>query len=904
MVGFVVIVARRSPKRRGSIGSGGAHEQQQISGGKRVTMQPSELLSKYKITLGSYQPGRYYTTCPQCSAKRNKAHLASKCLGVTIDVDGSARWGCNHCAWTGPEKGNGGAGKPNGAALTAYEYRDAAGVLRFRKVRNRPGREPRFWLEQPNDKGGWIKGTKGVDTTLLYRIDEVAAAIKQGQPILCVEGERDVDNLWRLGLAATCNAHGASEPGKRPKWTAAHSKQLAGADIVVLNDNDAAGYEHADTTCKLSVGIAKRVRRLDLKLHWPDIPKGGDISDWLALGHTREELDALIAAAPDYVCSEQQERPASEPNPAADEAELERLAKLKPFDYEKQRKIAAKALGCRSALLDKLIAAKRAELGLDARDGKQGHAITFDEPEPWGEPVDGAKLLDGIADAIRSHVVMSDEARDRAALFAMHTYLTDASLISPRLAIQSPTKRCGKTTLLDTLARLVARPLPAANTTAAVVFRVIEGHQPTLMVDEADSFLRDNEELRGVLNAGHRKGGTVLRNVGDDHEPRAFSVYGAVAIALIGELPGTLADRAVTVLLKRRLSTEAIEPFRLDRTERLDALARQAARWANDNRERIRDADPEMPDGVFNRDADNWRPLLAIAEAAGGHWPERARKAAAEGLQSEAEGSRLEMLLADIQTVFGTSDHLDRIASVDLIARLVENPDRPWAEYSRGKPITAAKLGRLLKPLGITAQVLRVEDGTARGYYRHQFEDAFTRFISEKGAFKVSQRNKRDEQGTSGTFQSVTDEPLLHFEKAEKPNNDGLCYVVTVSEGENAKTTLDRVALNLLARRFNAIGYDNTRPDEIAALKDAEADLRRELARLLPADRVQTAYLRVWWRAVDLRAQDDQKDQGASIPFMITRAMKEQLLNFGWSPDEIAQFTPERAHEILRAAAC
>ena len=103
-------------------------------------------------------------------------------------------------------------------------------------------------------------------------------AIAEGRIVACVEGEKDADNLWRIGIAATCNAHGASEPGKKPKWTKAHSEQLAGADLVVFNDNDAAGHEHADATCKLSLGIAKRVRRLDLATHWPGIPKGGDVS--------------------------------------------------------------------------------------------------------------------------------------------------------------------------------------------------------------------------------------------------------------------------------------------------------------------------------------------------------------------------------------------------------------------------------------------------------------------------------------------------------------------------------------------------------------------------------------------------------------------------------------------------
>jgi hypothetical protein len=229
-------------------------------------------------------------------------------------------------------------------------------------------------------------------------------------------------------------------------------------------------------------------------------------------------------------------------------------------------------------MLDRLVNLKRAELGLDGDDGKQGRAISFPEPEPWPESVDGGTLLDALSEVIKRHVVTAKHSRDLAALWAVHTYLLDAFMITPRLAVRSPVKRCGKTTLLDVLSRLVHRPLPAANISAAAVFRVVESHRPCLLIDEADTFLRDNEELRGVLNSGHRRGGSVLRTTGDDHEPRAFATYAACVIALIGQLPGTLSDRSVMIDLKRRLPSESIEPFRLDRTGHLDVLARQAAR--------------------------------------------------------------------------------------------------------------------------------------------------------------------------------------------------------------------------------------------------------------------------------------------------------------------------------------
>src|SRR5262249_2288140 len=162
--------------------------------------------------------------------------------------------------------------------------------------------------------------------------------------------------------------------------------------------------------------------------------------------------------------------------------------------------------------------------------------------------------------------------------------------------------------------------------TPAVVYRVVEAHRPTFYIDEGDTFLYDNDELRGILN-GNRKGSTVLRTVGDDHEPRAFSTYCACAIALIGSLPDTLHDRSVPVALQRRRPRERIKPFRPDRADYLDVLARKAARWTQDNATAIGDADPKMPDGIINRAADNLRSLLAIADVAKGKWPKRARKA-------------------------------------------------------------------------------------------------------------------------------------------------------------------------------------------------------------------------------------------------------------------------------------
>jgi hypothetical protein len=366
--------------------------------------------------------------------------------------------------------------------------------------------------------------------------------------------------------------------------------------------------------------------------------------------------------------------------PTDDDIEIGRLARLSPIEYERDRKIAAEQMGVRTTILDRLVAVERDNI--DGDGAKQGRGLTLPEPQPWPDPVEGIELLGGLSAAIKRHVVMPDHVADAVAMWAVHTYIVECFGISPRLAITSPEKGCGKTTLLDVVSRLVWRPL----STAAAIFRVVDILQPTLLIDEADTFLRDNEDLRGVLNSGHRHGGSVLRTVGDDHEPRPFATYSACAIALIGKLPATLADRSITAELRRRLASEAVEPFRHDRTTHLDMLARKAARWASDNADCVRGADPDIPAGIFNRVADNWRPLLAIADAAGGDWPERARRVLAAMAGANDDQSTGAMLFADIRDIFSERE-ADRLPSSELAEALVAIEGRAMA--SRSPPMAS-----------------------------------------------------------------------------------------------------------------------------------------------------------------------------------------------------------------------
>jgi hypothetical protein len=412
-----------------------------------------------------------------------------------------------------------------------------------------------------------------------------------------------------------------------------------------------------------------------------------------------------------------------------DSAEITRLAQSPRLVYERERKGAAKRLGCRESILDKLVEAARGETSEEAG---QGAALDLLEHDPWPDPVDGSALLHEVASAIVRYVVLSGESAVAIALWVVHAHAFKSSLITPRLVITSPEKRCGKTRLLQVIWPLVPKPLLAANITAPAMFRTVAAERPTLLIDEADTFLGENLELRGVLNSGHERNGTFVRTVGEDHEPRRFSTWCPTVIAAIGKLPGTIEDRAIRIVMRRRRRDESVERFRSDRCDDLLRLGRMARRWVDDQMDALCEADPAMPNELNDRAADNWRPLLTIADLAGGNWPKWARAAAlavsADG--SVDQDSMRTALLNDIRAYF-RSKGSDRASSDDLVNYLVALDDRPWSEMNRGKPMTKATLARLLKPFEIFPDTIRLDaTRTAKGYHCSAFEDAFARYLS------------------------------------------------------------------------------------------------------------------------------------------------------------------------------
>lgn len=463
------------------------------------------------------------------------------------------------------------------------------------------------------------------------------------------------------------------------------------------------------------------------------------------------------------------------------QAELARLAKLKPLEYEAARKDAAQRLGMRASVLDGEVKARRAPKPDDAAPD------IVEDLEPWPSPVDGAGLCEGIRAALLAHVVFpSERDADAAALWIMGTYLMAAWGLWPKLLVQSPEKRCGKTTLLEVVEAHVCRGLMTSNVTAAALFRSIEKWSPTLLIDEADRFLRDNEEANGIINAGHtRRTARVLRTVerNGERDVEGFTVWAAMAIASIGSQMDTLEDRSIRIGLRRRLPSESVARLPRDLFERMQPTRRKLARWAMDSARRIDAMTVEPPPCGNDRARDNWTPLWRIAAALGGPWPDRA--AAAYALKEASpddneDDSRAVMALRDVAQAFEDAGK-DRMQSADIVCALVEMEDRPWAEWRHGKPITANALARLLKPLGVKPIKLRFGAHTLNGYPLSAVSEAFARYCA-KPPSATGTPEQFNQANDLRTFQTGTSTGGVPVRAMHKPLISRDCSDVPVRE--------------------------------------------------------------------------------------------------------------------------
>jgi putative DNA primase/helicase len=504
--------------------------------------------------------------------------------------------------------------------------------------------------------------------------------------------------------------------------------------------------------------------------------------DWLTT-FSEESNKALAKRA-----AEKQQQP-----PPDEGAVIEVLARKSHTEYDKVRSKVAESLGIRVGTLDDKVEALRGERETEGQSQPKHWEVV-----PSTEAVDGAALLDSLRALFRRYIMLPPWADIALPLWVLHDWTYNACEISPILCLTSPTKRCGKTSVMILLTYLTRRSDLASNISKASIYRYIEAEHPTLLIDEGDTFLTEDDEMRGILDSGHTKAAAnVVRTVeerGGNFVTRRFSTWAPKAIALIKKLADTLDDRSVTLCLMRKPKGAQVERLRKRDTAEFATLRSQSCRWAADYELKLIDADPMVPDALHDRAADNWRPLLAIADLAGGRWPELARKAACELTGAEDDGALNVTLLKGLRTAFGADNEM---RSVDLVTALVADPEAPWGEYNRGKPLTQRQLAKMLGQFGvISVTVHPPELSHGKGYKRVDLEPLWESYCplppgqndpsDQIPHFQACERANVDDTGITDDFSSVR-EPLPHGSKTGNlaANHAGL-HACTDKKGERS----------------------------------------------------------------------------------------------------------------------
>jgi hypothetical protein len=402
-------------------------------------------------------------------------------------------------------------------------------------------------------------------------------------------------------------------------------------------------------------------------------------------------------------------------------------------------------------------------------------------------------LLEAVHRFLTRYIVFRGEHQAVAlSLFVAHSYAAEAADATPYVIVTSAEKRSGKSKLLEALDLLVRNAVQVAHISEAALYRTISEEMPTLLFDEVDTVFgknagSQNEGLRGILNAGYRRGASVRRCVGEGKKMRVekFDVFCPKVLAGIGQLPDTLSDRGIHIRLQRRSRGEHVDRFRPRMVEPDAADLRNAlGEWALGALDGLRQASPELPEALDDRGQDVWEPLLAIADRAGAEWPTKARCAAVGLAQGIVEEEPLSvMLLGHIREAFGDSD---RISTDDLLVALTGRDDAPWAEWWGQKVAEggdavkgpAARLSRLLRPFEIKPRQFKEDGDKRRGYFREHLEPVWERYLSpppEKSVLGTSQAEYvREVPSTEILEVGEGEEPPASGRVLELPDPDGL----------------------------------------------------------------------------------------------------------------------------------
>ncbi|WP_370582243.1 DUF3631 domain-containing protein [Plantibacter sp. VKM Ac-2880] len=354
-------------------------------------------------------------------------------------------------------------------------------------------------------------------------------------------------------------------------------------------------------------------------------------------------------------------------------------------------------------------------------------------------------VLGDVEAFVRRYVSFPDlDSCTATILWIAHAHLLEAFETTPRIAFLSTEPGSGKSRALEVVSALVPRPMMASDASVAVLYHMTSKgrDRPTICYDEVDTVFGQRvspeaEDLRRLLNSGHRRGASVYRmdGVGANMMPREFPVFAAVALAGLGNVPDTITTRSVVVRMRRRAPNEHVQPWReRDARPEADLLRASLEEWTETIFRLVDGARPDLPPIVTDRPADVWEPLIAVADAAGGEWPERARTAAVNLLEStESRVSVGIQLLRDVRTILGEQE---RMSSVQLVTELLDLQDAPWSDLA-GKEFTVNDLSRWLRKYEIRPRSIRFgaqQQGVQRGYYRADFADAFARYLPPEAA--------------------------------------------------------------------------------------------------------------------------------------------------------------------------
>lgn len=488
-----------------------------------------------------------------------------------------------------------------------------------------------------------------------------------------------------------------------------------------------------------------------------------------------------------------------EPEPAGDlDAAVQELAQLPKLEYDRVRKARAKALEVRPGTLDEeVVKARRDAEGSEGSEG-QGKEVRLYEPPPWETPVEGEVVLDAVSNALRRHMVMRGTDADAVALWCAHVYLFKRFSHTPRLLVTAPDAECGKTLLLKHMVgNLVTRPMPVELMKTAPFFRLAEKYQPTFLIDEVDVFIQEDSDLLAAINNGWEPHGSVARCIPPDYDVRLFTTHSPVAMAgikITDRLPATTVSRSIVITLERATEDEVAETVVFDERKHrsaLLALGRKLARWTQDHGSKIATTDPALPDRVLNRLADKWRPLFAVAEVAGGHWPAKARSALLANVD-EKEPSKAIQLLMDIREVVRPDE--SSVFTESLIDRLARLEDSPWADYNfrerdmDRRRITSTQIAKLLKGYKVIPHTVRVGTSTRKGYRLDALKTAWSRYLPKDPPSESVTPSQPSNGADSSGFAPVTQKNSVTAGNGSKRSNYAGCDDVTGNKGDSRDT--------------------------------------------------------------------------------------------------------------------